>query len=243
MKKRTALSAGILAIMLTFTACTAASAGANSSAEKPVSSTVVTQAAGADESPAPHPVVTTPQEAIEQLKSGNLEYLSHDTNTGDISDELRTETATNGQHPYAIVVTCSDSRVPAEEIFNAGIGDIFVIRTAGNVIDKFELGSIEYGAEHLGAKVVLVMGHSGCGAVAAAIDGGAEGNIISIVEEVKEGIGSETDKTAAENMNIAHSYEKVLESEIVNEKLETAELAVVQAKYDIATGEVDFIAE
>ena len=92
-------------------------------------------------------------------------------------------------HPYAIVITCSDSRVPAELIFDSSIGDIFVIRTAGNVVSDFEIGSVEYGAEHLGSPLVFVLGHTNCGAVTAATEGGeAEGKIQAIVDEIEPSV-------------------------------------------------------
>mgnify|MGYP003623603446 CR=1 FL=1 len=147
--------------------------------------------------PLPHPVVTTPDEAVAQLQAGNATYMDAVINYGDIAPEVRADTAANGQTPYAVVLTCSDSRVPPEHIFSAGVGDLCVIRTAGNVVSDVELGSIEYGAEHLGAKGVVVLGHSGCGAVGAALDGHADGKIQSIGDEIKLGIGEESDATLA----------------------------------------------
>ncbi len=100
------------------------------------------------------------KEAIERLKAGNEKYVKLSENTGDVSSEIRIETATNGQKPYAIVVACSDSRVIPETMFCSGIGDLFVIRVAGNVIDDHQLGSIEYAESHLGCRLVLVLGHT-----------------------------------------------------------------------------------
>ena len=90
------------------------------------------------------------EQALQKLKDGNSEYLSAKTSSGDISLEKRVNTCDKGQQPYAVIVTCSDSRVIPESIFSAGIGDLFVIRVAGNVIDDHQLGSIEYATEHLG---------------------------------------------------------------------------------------------
>ena len=98
----------------------------------------------------------------EKLSIGNKQYLK----TSDAA--LRLDTAENGQHPYAIVVCCSDSRVIPEQIFSADIGDLFVIRVAGNVLDQHQLGSIEYAAGHLHCQHIIVLGHTGCGAVTAA---------------------------------------------------------------------------
>ena len=102
----------------------------------------------------------TATEAIEKLKKGNDIYVSNDQSYTDISHARRNDVLENGQHPYAVIVSCSDSRVIPEEIFSAGIGDLFVIRVAGNVIDDHQLGSIEYATEHLGCKLVLVLGHN-----------------------------------------------------------------------------------
>jgi carbonic anhydrase len=167
-------------------------------------------------------------------------YLNEKQNPGEIGLEIRHDTAVNGQHPYSVIVTCSDSRVSPEHIFSAGIGELFVIRTAGNVIGTFELGSIEYGVEHLGAKVVVVMGHSHCGAVAAALEGGAEGNIEAIVKEIKEGIGREKDAGNAENLNIRHSVDVIMGSEIIKKLVDEKKVIVIGAKYDIYTGAVEF---
>ena len=108
-------------------------------------------------------------EAINRLKEGNKKYLTEKTGSGDISPAVRLRTFQNGQQPYAIVIACSDSRVIPESIFCAGIGELFTIRLAGNVIDDHQLGSIEYAVEHLETNVVVVVGHTGCGAVDAAI--------------------------------------------------------------------------
>jgi carbonic anhydrase len=183
----------------------------------------------------------TPDAALQKLTKGNAAYVKAKKNNADISQKLRKNTADNGQTPYAVVVTCSDSRVPPEHIFNAGIGDLFVIRTAGNVIGDFELGSIEYGAEHLHASLIVIMGHSKCGAIAASIgDGHAEGFIAKLVEEIKPGIAEITDATQAENVNVANSANKLHQSEILTKMIEHNEVKIVKAKYDIGTGKVEF---
>ena len=110
-------------------------------------------------------------EAKNRLIEGNRLYLDAASSGADISPAKRKETAENGQYPYAIVVTCSDSRVIPESIFSAGIGELFVIRVAGNVLDDHQLGSIEYAADHLGTKLIVLLGHTKCGAVGAAIEG------------------------------------------------------------------------
>ena len=179
----------------------------------------------------------TAAEALEKLKAGNAKYLSATVNTGDISTAIREKTCTEGQFPYAIVITCSDSRVIPESIFSAGIGELFVIRVAGNVIDKHQLGSIEYAAGHLGCPLVLVMGHDNCGAVGAAVGGGAEGYIKSITDEIKAAIGGETDSFKASCLNVRHSV-KVIEDSL---KKDMPDLQVCAAIYHIADGKVEFL--
>jgi len=181
------------------------------------------------------------QSVIEYLEAQNSEYLKSDENSGDISESKRSDTAKNGQNPYAVIVTCSDSRVPAEHIFNAGIGELFVIRTAGNVIGDYELGSIEYGTEHLGAQLVVVLGHTACGAVDAALSGGAHGNIKKITDEIAVCLPEDCDPRQAEILNVKNSIDNILESEIMNELVETGKTKVVGAIYDINSGKVTFI--
>lgn len=168
-------------------------------------------------------------------------HINDRINTGDISPEKRKDTAEHGQHPYAVVITCSDSRVPAEHIFNAGIGELFVIRTAGNVIGDYELGSIEYGAEHLHAKLIVVLGHTQCGAVEAALSGGAHGHIKDIVNEIAAHLPKGCDAREAEIINVKNSISRIMESSIIREMVEKGEVSVRGAIYNIASGEVSFI--
>lgn len=185
----------------------------------------------------------TPQEAIALLREGNRAYTQQSPPQPDLSQQRRLQLATQGQQPYAVVVTCSDSRVPPEHLFSTGLGDLFVIRTAGNVVGPFALGSVEYGAEHLGAKVIVVLGHSGCGAVSAALDGHAEGSIAAIIQEINAGRGGAEHPREAEDRNILHSIKRVRESDIVRRLEQQGHLLVVGAKYDLHSGEVRFFEE
>lgn len=183
----------------------------------------------------------TPQAVIDFLKGENAKYVAAEHNKADISVALRSHTALNGQEPYAVIVTCSDSRVPVEHIFHAGIGEIFVIRTAGNVVGDFELGSIEYGAEHLHAKLVLVLGHIGCGAVDAALHGHAHGHIAHIVEEIACCLPEGCDARTAELLNVEHAISRIRGSEVIQQLEAAGRLMVCGALYDIVSGEVKFI--
>lgn len=175
------------------------------------------------------------------LEEQNGLYVKTEKNSGDLSENKRKDTAENGQAPYAVIVTCSDSRVPAEHIFNAGIGELFVIRTAGNVIGDHALGSVEYGMEHLGAKLVVVLGHTHCGAVDASLQGGAHGYIATITDEISSCIPEGCDAREAERLNVENSISRILSSEIVKEVTESGTAQVVGAIYDIESGAVEFL--
>ncbi len=151
----------------------------------------------------------------------------------------RTETARGGQHPYAIVVCCSDSRVIPEKIFSADIGDLFVIRVAGNVLDNHQIGSIEYAAAHLHCGHILILGHTGCGAVSAALNGGGEGFIQYITDDILEAVGEERDPAAACRLNALHAADR-LRREFA-EHPEIGEAVIEAAVYDLESGEVEWL--
>lgn len=180
-------------------------------------------------------------QAIHKLKEGNEKYLETQKGIGDISKDSRVRTYLHGQHPYAIIVTCSDSRVIPESIFSAGIGDLFVIRLAGNVIDDHQLGSIEYAAGHLGCRLIVVMGHTHCGAVDAAMNSDPEGYIKFITDEIKRAIGDEKDERRACEKNVWQSIQMIEHSLEIHHIEEDIGLKVVGAMYDIETGKVDFM--
>lgn len=179
------------------------------------------------------------EEALLKLQKGNEKYLDATTCPGNISPEIRKDTCENGQHPYAIIVTCSDSRVIPESIFSAGIGELFVIRVAGNVISDHQLGSVEYAADHLGCNLVVVLGHTNCGAVGAAMGGHAEGFIKSITEEIKLAIGDEADAYKACCLNVEHSKKKIEDGLGIPNA--DGKLKAMGAVYHIEDGRVEFI--
>lgn len=181
------------------------------------------------------------EEALQKLKKGNEAYLKAASGSGDISPEIRQDTCDNGQHPYAVVITCSDSRVIPESIFSAGIGELFTIRVAGNVVNDFQLGSVEYAADHLGSNLIVVLGHTNCGAVGAAISGGAEGFIKSLTDEIKAAIGEEKDGYKASCLNVERSIQKIRDGlHIPPEGIQDGP-KVIGAIYDIRDGHVDFL--
>lgn len=177
-------------------------------------------------------------EALEKLKEGNQRYLEATSNPGDISAMIRKKTSEEGQSPYAIVITCSDSRVIPEGIFSAGIGEIFVIRVAGNVMDKHQLGSVEYAADHLGCKLVVVLGHSQCGAVGAAISSEPSGYVKYITDEIRKAIGDEKDEMKACCLNVEQSVS------VIRDSLKyqgDSDVKVCGAVYHIDSGKVEFL--
>jgi len=182
------------------------------------------------------------EEAMRKLVEGNLQYINAKTNPGDISPEIRKKTCMEGQNPYAIILACSDSREIPEAIFSAGIGDLFVIRVAGNVVDDHQLGSIEYAADHLGCRLVVVLGHDHCGAVDAAMNHDPDGHIKFITDEILLAIEDEKDEYTACCLNVRRSV-KIIDENADIKHLEEEGLKIVGAIYNIETGNVDFLQE
>jgi carbonic anhydrase len=202
---------------------------------------------------------------LTSLKDGNSSYLLNIfTNLiNKSSAAVRTDLAVNGQHPVTIVLTCADSRVPPEIIFNKGLGELFVIRVAGNIVGAYELASIEYGVEHLGAKQIVVLGHSKCGAVKEAFNNytaqrafrslaGKPGfsNLSSLVNAIRPAVAAAAlgnanatlwEASIDENVKLVKE-QLISRSEILKEKIESTDLAVkvslVGAKYDISNGTI-----
>ncbi|MGV8906051.1 MAG: carbonic anhydrase [Acetobacterium sp.] len=192
------------------------------------------------------------EDSLKLLEEGDARFIADKTTIKDFSSAKRSDLSNNGQTPFAVVVSCSDSRVPPEEIFDQGLGDLFVIRVAGNVIDPVTLGSIEYGVEHLNSQLVVVMGHEKCGAVKAALDGGeAAGSIGAIVEKIQPSVeiakatgATDTalyDKAIEEN--VRNSIAEIEKSPLVEELVAAGKLKIVGARYDLDTGKVEYYPE
>lgn len=185
-----------------------------------------------------------PAEALRRLTDGNQRYACGKAAHPRQDGFRRTEVAV-GQHPFAAVLSCSDSRVPPEVLFDQGLGDMFVVRTAGHVADTAALGSLEYAVEHLGVRLILVLGHQRCGAVQAALDGGeAPGHIAKIVEAILPAIrpfrGAKGDVAQqAVDANIAHAVSVLNTSQPVLAALvKSGKLQIAGARYDLENGEV-----
>jgi carbonic anhydrase len=195
------------------------------------------------------PQTTAPQTPLQQLIAGNERYATGHLLHPRLDEDRRTEVA-QGQHPIAIVVGCSDSRVPPEIVFDQGLGDIFVVRLAGNVVDDLALGSIEYAVEHLHAHLIVVLGHDKCGAVQAAVTGGdAPGHIGSILHAIAPAVEKARHETGdlldnAVNENVLRVVNQIKTSApILAHEVETNQLTVVGARYKLAPGAVQWLSQ
>lgn len=185
--------------------------------------------------------IYTAEEAKRRLIAGNEKYIVAKNLSIDVSEEVLIKASQHGQKPYAIIITCSDSRVIPEVIFSAGIGDLFVIRVAGNVIDSHQLGSVEYAAEHLGTGLIVVLGHDHCGAVDAAMNHEPDGYIKYITDEIVKAIGDEKDEFKACCLNVRHSCEIIEKSLQIQKDEKDYGLQVLGAIYHLESGKVDFL--
>jgi carbonic anhydrase len=197
------------------------------------------------------------REALERLRAGNRRFAS-DTRSGDThTNQRRRDEVAAGQEPFAIVLGCSDSRVPAEIVFDQGLGDLFVIRVAGNIVAPSQVGSVEFAAGRYGTRLVVVLGHSQCGAILATLEelqqptGRQPRNLRSIVDRVRPSVEAllatdlrhdpETLVRQAVRANIRASANHLRHgSEILERAIENEGLLVVGAEYSLETGVVDF---
>ena len=191
-----------------------------------------------------------PAEAISKLKEGNGRYTSGNLQHPGQTAERRTELAKT-QHPFAAIVSCSDSRVPPEIVFDQGLGDLFIVRVAGNVINDEGLGSIEYTVDHLGTRLILVLGHQRCGAVDAAREtiaakGKAPGHIQSLVTAIKPAVEAtaKDDLETTIKTNVKNVVQALRSSTpILKAKVDSGEIQVIGGYYSLDTGAVTFLEE
>jgi carbonic anhydrase len=190
----------------------------------------------------------TPKDAHQILVEGNKRFIKNLKLQRDFQAQV-TETS-EGQFPFAVILSCIDSRVPAELVFDQGIGDVFSVRVAGNIINEDVLGSMEYACKVAGSKIVVVMGHTKCGAVTAACDNVELGNITPLLAKIKPAVNvvkrnqDETDDIYIEKVsvqNVQESIERIRnESTILSEMERNDEIEIVGAMYSVKTGEVEF---
>lgn len=193
----------------------------------------------------------TPLEAIEILKIGNQRFVSNLKMNRNLLQQVN-ETS-DGQHPFAVILSCIDSRTSAELIFDQGLGDVFSVRIAGNIQNADILGSIEFSCKVAGAKVVVVLGHTKCGAIKGACDQVKMGNLTILLEKLKPAVDGETSILSNRNatnskfvekvasLNVRITSKQILEnSPILREMIEKDEIALLGSMYDVETGLVDF---
>jgi carbonic anhydrase len=181
--------------------------------------------------------------ALAKLKEGNARFSSSEVSKAKPTAARRAETA-QAQHPFAIVLGCADSRTAPEIVFDQNIGDLFVVRTAGNLVDEHALGSIEYAVDHLGARLIVVLGHTRCGAVTAALASDtAPGHVQSLVRDIQPAVkaakgkdGNVTDLTVAENARLMAA--KIRNEASLGEFAK--EVRIISGVYDLDTGKVEW---
>lgn len=193
----------------------------------------------------------TPAMAVDRLKEGNSRFLENKRIARNLNQQV--DETSNGQYPFAAILGCIDSRVPAELVFDQGIGDIFNVRIAGNFVNKDILGSLEFACKAAGARAILVLGHTKCGAVKGACDDVKLGNLTGMLENLKPALNAVTDvkenrtsanaefvqKVADTNVNLTISAIKE-QSDVLREMHENGEIAIIGGMYDVETGKVAF---
>jgi len=196
-------------------------------------------------------------EALERLREGNHRFVSGVRSLDTLTSQLRRDELLAGQAPFAIILGCSDSRVPAEMVFDQGVGDLFVIRVAGNVVAPSQVGSVEFAAERFGTQLVVVLGHSMCGAIQATLEElgrpsrEQSPNLRSIVDRVRPAVEPllETELAKSPDVLMNHAVRANIRtsanhlrhgSQILEQLIQKGRLNVVGAEYSLETGEVDF---
>lgn len=193
----------------------------------------------------------TPDQVIKTLKEGNVRFTNNELTARDHSQQVRNSTLS--QYPKAIVLSCVDSRVPVEDVFDRGIGDLFVARVAGNFVNEDILGSMEFACKVSGSKLILVMGHEHCGAIKAAVDDVKLGNITPMLKKIRPAVesivydGDRTSKNAdfvhmACESNVKNTLNEIrMKSPILKEMEDKGEIKIVGAVYDMDNGKVEWL--
>jgi len=193
----------------------------------------------------------SPTMALNLLKDGNKRFVNNLKINRNLLQQAN-ETS-DGQHPFAVILSCIDSRTSAELIFDQGLGDIFSVRIAGNIVNEDILGSMEFGCKVAGAKIIVVLGHTKCGAVKGACDNVALGNLTGLIEKIKPAVDQEMSTTTNRNssnstfvenvaeLNVSLSVKNILlKSHIIAEMVKNEEITIVGGVHDISSGEVKF---
>ncbi len=185
------------------------------------------------------------ENTIQRLKEGNTRFVN-DKLEGNLIDNARRTVLTEGQNPDTIVLSCADSRVVPELAFDCGLGELFVVRVAGNVANSSSIASIEYAVAHLGSKVIVVLGHQSCGAVTAAVAGGDNGynlnHLLSHITPAVSACGADASIAEVVKKNAAMNAEDLMgRSAIIKGAVEKGAVKIVPAYYNLDSGKVDFL--
>jgi carbonic anhydrase len=192
-----------------------------------------------------------PSEALDRLKKGNADFLAAKPRGQNLLSQVKA--TAGGQSPWVAVLSCMDSRVPPELVFQQGIGDLFSVRVAGNVVDVDDLGSLEYAAKAVGVRLLVVMGHTECGAVKGAIDDVKLGNLTELLLKIRQAVvaagapGSSKDSAYVDKVaeaNVRISMKEIREkSPVIKELLDSGKAGLVGAMYDVKSGKVTYLAD
>jgi len=193
----------------------------------------------------------SPSMALNLLKEGNKRFVSNLKINRNLLQQAND--TSDGQHPFAVILSCIDSRTSAELIFDQGLGDVFSVRIAGNIVNEDILGSMEFGCKVAGAKIIVVLGHTKCGAVKGACDNVELGNLTSLIAKIKPAVDQEMSTTQNRNsgnasfvenvaeLNVSLSVKNILlQSPIIAEMVKNDEIGIIGGVHDISTGEVKF---
>lgn len=193
----------------------------------------------------------TPAESIELLRKGNQRFVQKRMTDRDLLSQV--DQTASGQYPFAVILSCIDSRVPAELVFDQGVGDIFSCRVAGNIVNEDVLGSMEFACKAAGSKAIVVLGHTKCGAVKGACDKVELGNLSALLKKIQPAVASETEtkdnRTSSNDqfvdrvseLNVRHVMDEIhANSPVLEEMIGNKEIGIIGAMYDVETGKVDF---
>ncbi len=247
MKKLFSLLIALVAVFVTLQACKNKDVDAGATTLITIPNPPIEKVLTAEEQAA-----LTPDRVIQSLKEGNKRFVNNEITARNHSSMVRNASA--GQFPKAVILSCLDSRVPVEDVFDKGIGDLFVGRVAGNFVNGDLLGSMEFGCKVSGAKLILVLGHESCGAIRAAIDDVQLGNITAMLANIKPAvvrsgdfIGDKTSTNEAfvehvTKNNVLNTMETIkARSSILNQMSDQGKIKIIGAYYDLHTGEVVFL--
>ena len=188
-------------------------------------------------------VIETPDQALAELKAGNMRFLEKNFKNDNFMTQIKN--TRDGQEPHTVILSCLDSRIPPEIVFDQGIGNIFVARVAGNVADLNIIGSMEFATKVIGSKLIVVMGHNHCGAVQGAMAKVELGNLTQLLEQIRPAVDAASDpknEDAVGKQNVKEVMDNIVKnSQIIRDLIKENKVKIVGAYYDLETGTVTFL--